>query len=475
LSFLDLFITNENNYPYIGKCWSGDSSYLDFFNEDTRNYWVNLIMTTNNFFFEAQNIHIWNDMNEPSVFEQPDVTLPRKVFFTYNKSKYEHRDAHNAYGYMMHKTTYEAQKKKFGKRPFVLTRSFYLGSHKFGATWTGDTRAKYEDLELSIPMIITNSLAGYGFIGADVGGFFGDPDVDLLTRWYMLGVFYPFFRAHSHNESYRREPWLYDQITREKIKSSIVLRYKLLPYIYYTFFQYYKSGFPIIRPMWFRYHNKFTFDFYANKQFFFGDALLIRPVLNSAESSSMSLNTYLPEDDRWFDLFSYQEYMEKGERQIRISSENIAVFIKGGSILPLKCRVRRSTKHMRYEPLTLIVAVNNEQSASGMVYFDDEESFDYEESNKYYLKKIHFQKDELFVANLNEEFKIINKIERILILGLSNYVKSVTYHNFQTQENFDLEFVKKDLSLDPIQKVFEIRRLNIPIDNLWKIKLTYSD
>ncbi len=46
-------------------------------------------------------------------------------------------------------------------------------------------------------------------VGADVGGFFGNPDPELLTRWYQLGAYYPFFRGHAHLDTKRREPWLF--------------------------------------------------------------------------------------------------------------------------------------------------------------------------------------------------------------------------------------------------------------------------
>lgn len=284
---IDLLVINpDNGYPYEGICWCEEAVYLDFYNKDVRDYWKKTI-NTNSFFFDAVNLHIWNDMNEPSVFKTPDSSLPKKVLIKYSNSTYEHRDAHNLYGYLMHRTSWEALKEKYGKRPFVLTRSFWLGSHKFGAVWTGDQRSRFQDLELSIPMIISNSLSGYSFVGADVGGFHGEGDYILYTRWYQLGIFNPFFRGHSHNESYRREPWLYDLNTMNIIRNAIVTRYRLLPYIYFTFFQHFKSGYPIIRPLWLRYNNnKLALDKYVNKQFFFGDALMIRPVLNENEHNS---------------------------------------------------------------------------------------------------------------------------------------------------------------------------------------------
>lgn len=50
------------------------------------------------------------------------------------------------------------------------------------------------------------------FTGADVGGFFGNPEPELLVRWYQLGAFYPFFRAHAHHDTKRREPWLFGYV-----------------------------------------------------------------------------------------------------------------------------------------------------------------------------------------------------------------------------------------------------------------------
>jgi alpha 1,3-glucosidase len=134
-------------------------------------------------------------------------------------------------------------------------------------------------------------------------------------------------------------------------------------------------------------------------------------------------------------------------------------------------RIRRSSKLMRFEPITLVVALNNEDSASGIVYFDDEESYDYEESEKFYLKKLMFQKNELFIASLHEGFKISNKIERIIISGLDKKVKNIYYENFYGGEKSKskLEYVVKD------NNIIEIKRLQISFDNIWKVKLEYID
>jgi alpha 1,3-glucosidase len=51
-----------------------------------------------------------------------------------------------------------------------------------GPIWTGDNAAQWSHLAVSVPMVLTLGLTGLPFSGADVGGFFGNPDAELLTR-----------------------------------------------------------------------------------------------------------------------------------------------------------------------------------------------------------------------------------------------------------------------------------------------------
>ena len=78
----------------------------------------------------------------------------------------------------------------------------------------------------SVPMLLALSVAGLPFSGADVGGFFGNPSTELLTRWYQLGAFYPFFRAHAHIDTKRREPWLFGDEPLDRIRQAIQTRYR---------------------------------------------------------------------------------------------------------------------------------------------------------------------------------------------------------------------------------------------------------
>lgn len=82
---------------------------------------------------------------------------------------------------------------------------------------------------------------------ADVGGFFGNPDPEMLVRWYWVGAFSPFFRAHAHLDSKRREPYLLDEPHKSTVRNILRLRYSLLPVWYTAFHETSVTGLPVLR------------------------------------------------------------------------------------------------------------------------------------------------------------------------------------------------------------------------------------
>ena len=161
----------------------------------------------------------------------------------------EHRDIHNAYGMLQHRSTFEGHLKrsKNTDRPFILSRAFFIGTQRYGAIWTGDNTAEWGHLANSVPMLLSIGLAGITFAGADVGGFFNNPDAELMVRWYQVGSLQPFFRAHAHIETKRREPWLFGEPYTALFREAVERRYRLLPYIYTLFQESNQSGNPVMR------------------------------------------------------------------------------------------------------------------------------------------------------------------------------------------------------------------------------------
>ena len=126
-------------------------------------------------------------MNEPSVFNQNEITMPKlNIHFTKEGIAVLHRDIHNAYGHLMAKATYDGLiiRDSGSLRPFVLTRSAFAGTQKYAAKWTGDNRATEEELQVSINQLMSLSIAGISFTGADIPGFYGEPTDELFIMFY---------------------------------------------------------------------------------------------------------------------------------------------------------------------------------------------------------------------------------------------------------------------------------------------------
>ncbi|OJD33398.1 alpha-glucosidase [Diplodia corticola] len=371
----DLAAKNKDGNQYEGWCWPGSSYWVDCFNPAAIDWWKSLFKY-DKFLGTAPNTFIWNDMNEPSVFNGPETTMPKDNLHFGN---WEHRDVHNINGLTFHNATYEAmiqRKKGEAIRPFVLTRSFYSGSQRLGAMWTGDNQANWDHLAAAIPMILTQNIAGFPFAGADVGGFFGNPSKDLLTRWYQAGAFYPFFRGHAHIDTRRREPYLAGAPYTEIITQALRLRYSLLPAWYTAFHEASVDGAPIIRPNYYV-HPTDEKGFAIDDQLYLGSTgLLAKPVVTEGAES---VDIYIADDEPYYDYFDYTVYTGPGTKTIPAPLDKIPLLMQGGHIIPRRDRPRRSSGLMKYDPYTLVVVLGKDGTASGELYVDDGETFDYQQ------------------------------------------------------------------------------------------------
>ena len=355
-------------------------------------------------------------MNEPSVFNGPEITMPKdarhrvkdggpsskKASADADDGNFiEHREAHNVFGALFHSATARgladrgrAAKGSDGDRPFVLSRAFFAGTQTVGPIWTGDNTASWPQLRVSVPMLLALGLAGLPSSGADVGGFFGDPDPELLTRWYQLGIYYPFFRGHAHLDTARREPWLSGEPHTSRVRRALRERYRILPYLYSVFREANVTGAPVMRPMFYEWPSEQDVALAAaGDQFLVGRALLVAPALYpSADPSGLGRkrSVWLPPGDgeRWYDSVSGVEEKVVDERggaaaaaksktttEVELTEERAPAWWRGGSVVPLRERPRRSTAAARRDPLTLVVALDAAGRACGDLYLDDGASF----------------------------------------------------------------------------------------------------
>lgn len=460
------FVKNKDGNDYEGWCWPGASYYLDFLNPVVRDYWAK------HFRFDeyegsTKDLFVWNDMNEPSVFNGPEVTMYKdcKHF-----GELEHRDIHNIYGFYHHASTFKGlMDRSEGKiRPFLLTRSFFVGSQRYSAVWTGDNMADWAHLQISIPMMLSLSVSGIPMVGADVGGFFRNPDEELLVRWYQTGAFSPFFRAHAHLDCRRREPWLFSDDTKRRIRNAIRKRYRLLPFWYTVFREHELTGLPVMRPMWLEFPaDEHGID--EDKQFFIGSALLVRPVL---ESGAQSVSVYLPGETVYYDFDDFSKRTGPGAVYVHTDMDKVPVFIRGGTIVPTRERIRRASSLMSHDPITIYVALSRYGDyANGTIYLDDGETFAYK-NGEYLYRKFEYRNDgdrsgSLTSKSFDPKGKLKSDvwIERIVFLGLQMYPRNV--HLFVD------DYKPTELAFEFDQKTFSmvVRRPKVEVNKDWRLDI----
>lgn len=420
----DLAVKNKDNNIYEGWCWPGSSHWIDCFNPAAVTWWQSLF-SYSTFKGTSSNVFIWNDMNEPSVFNGPETTMPKDNL---HHGNWEHRDVHNLNGLTFASATYNAllhRDPKSPRRPFVLTRSFFAGSQRHGAMWTGDNEAKWDHLQASMPMILANNIAGFPFGGADVGGFFGNPSKELLTRWYQAGAFYPFFRGHAHIDTRRREPYLVGEPYTEIITQAIRLRYQLLPAWYTAFHEAATNGTPIVRPHYYV-HPSDEKGFAIDDQLYLGSTgLLVKPVTSEGADS---VDIYIPDDEPYYDYFDYKIIRGRGKtHRLAAPLAKIPLLMQGGHVFPRRDRPRKSSALMRWDPFTLVVVLGNDGNANGTLYIDDGESFDYEDKAYIHRQFTFNSTAQSFVSEdlgvpgkkTKEYLKTMAKvrIEKVLVVG----------------------------------------------------------
>ena len=420
----DLAVKNKDRNIYEGWCWPGSSHWIDAFNPTAIKWWQSLF-SYSAFTGSAPNMFIWNDMNEPSVFNGPETTMPKDNL---HHDDWEHRDVHNLNGMTLANATYNGliqRDPKSPRRPFVLTRSFFAGSQRSAAVWTGDNEAKWDHLAASLPMILANNIAGYPFVGADVGGFFGNPSKELLTRWYQAGAFYPFFRGHAHIDTRRREPYLAGEPYTQIITQALRLRYQLLPAWYTAFHEAATDGSPIVRPQYYI-HPSDERGFAIDDQLYIGGTgLLAKPV--TTEGAEV-VDIYIADEEIYYDYFDYKIVHGKGKfHKLPAPLDKIPLLMQGGHIVPRKDRPRRSSALMKWDPFTLVVVLGNDGNAEGTLYVDDGESFNYQEG-AYIHRKFTFSastqslvsEDLSTVGKKTKEYlKTMTavKVEKIVVVG----------------------------------------------------------
>lgn len=406
----DVWVKRADGATYEGEVWPSWCFFPDYTNPKVRAWWNTLYDP-----FMANGISgVWNDMNEPAVFNVPSKTMPLNnrhagdpALITPagtpqgDKAAGDHARYHNVYGMQMIRGTREAIARiNPDKRPFVLSRANYIGGQRYGATWTGDNSATWAHMEESIPMSLNVGLSGQPFIGPDIGGFAGNGDGKLFARWMGFGALLPFSRGHTGKGNIDKEPWAFGPEVEATCKAALDLRYRLMPHLYTVFHEASVTGLPVARPLFFADPTDLALRS-EDDSFLIGDSLLVKAQM-------------LPDGTR-------VSVMPKGNWKAFEPNSNIdlpQIFVKPGAIIPMGPTIE-FVDEKPLDELTLVVNLDTNGKATGTLYEDAGDGYGYQKGEyrlSTFVAALKGDQVEVTISNVEGSMPAVERKLKVVVL-----------------------------------------------------------
>ena len=314
----NILVKDKTGKPATWDFYFGNTGVVDIFKPEGKNWFWNVYKRLIN-----QGVGgLWGDLGEPEVF-------PSKVITAGGKAD----EVHNIYGHNWAKLVAEGYQKDFpAQRPFILMRSGYSGSQRFGMIpWSGDVSRSWGGLQSQMEISLQMGMQGMAYMHSDLGGFAGDYfDNELYIRWLQYGVFQPIFRPHAQ-EDVASEVARKDIVTMAKAKKQVDLRYSLLPYNYTLAFDNNQKGVPLMRPLFFEEPNNGNLQT-MSQTYLWGNDFLVTPITKSGVTET---EVYFPKSSNWFDFYAKEKHVAGTTATVAVAEDYIPVFVRGGAFIPM--------------------------------------------------------------------------------------------------------------------------------------------
>jgi alpha-D-xyloside xylohydrolase len=263
------------------------------------------------------------------------------------------------------------------KRVFILSRSAYAGSQRYGVTaWSGDVLSDYVTFQRQISAGLNYAISGMPYWTTDIGGFISggnlnDPKFrELFIRWFQFGTFSPIFRVHGTRTPDENELWSYGPEAQKILVNYDTLRYRLLPYIYSDAWQVTSHHSTIMRPLVMDWRTDVEAQ-NTGDEYLFGPAILVSPVYTQGATAR---SVYLPKSI-WYDFWTGAKV--EGEKRIEADAplSKLPLFVRAGSIIPMGPQMEWSTQRPA-DPIEL--RIYSGADGDFTLYEDEDDNYSYQ-------------------------------------------------------------------------------------------------
>lgn len=211
------------------------------------------------------------------------------------------------------------------------TREGFAGIQRYPFIFAGDWPSEWQYFAPVIRAGLNIGLSGVPAWAHCMGGFEHVADPELYVRWVQFGMFSPIAHLFGMEHPNYKEPWSYGAEAQSIFTKYDKLRYRLIPYLYSAFYQSYLTGSPVIQALVYNYPEDVN-TYPIDDQYFFGDQLLVCPVI---EKGAKSRTLYLPEGT-WVDYWSGEKFAGKQNIITRTPLDKLPIYVKAGAIIPMQ-------------------------------------------------------------------------------------------------------------------------------------------
>jgi len=238
---------------------------------------------------------------------------------------------HNYYSYLYNEAVFDLLVELRGVGDAVVfARSATAGGQRFPVHWGGDSTTTFESMAETLRGGLSLAMCGFGFWSHDIGGFEGPADAAVFKRWVAFGLMSSHSRLHGHR-SYR-VPWLFDDEAVEVTRKFLLLKHRLMPYLFAAAVTAHRDGIPMLRPMALEFPDDPACA-HLERQYLLGGDLLVAPVFNA----NGDVTYYVPAG-RWTDLL--RGTTVDGPRWVRERHgfDSLPLLVRPGAVIAIGAR-----------------------------------------------------------------------------------------------------------------------------------------
>lgn len=333
-------------------------------------------------------------------------------------------------------------------RPLIYHRWGGLGNHRYEIGFSGDVISVWSSLNFQPYFTATASNVCYGYWSHDIGGhIYGHDSPELFTRWVQWGAFSPVMRTHvTKNPFGERRIWAYPYHYARAMRDAVILRYKLVPYIYTASREAYDTGVSLMRPMYYSWPEAGSAYRFRN-EYMFGDNLMVEPITHPMGVDSVFHYKRLMSTEKvWLPKGKWVEWPTgtsfKGDTTLNraFTIDEIPVYAKLGAVIPMQTKNDfKKNSDQSIDPLVLTVFAGD--SSSTHLYEDAGNSKKYEDGDYAWTNIHHLEPDDhtirIVVDPTKGSFKgmsdhrsyIIRLLNTWPAAGVTENGKSISYND----------------------------------------------